>query len=312
MNDCEINERCRRRETRVNGLLIIRDTFRAVYARYGAFLRPVLKLLLAFIMLIAIEKGMGYQSMLAKPPVILASSLICVLFPWGFISAVAGAYVVGNMFSVSPVMAAAAAAFGIVVFVLYYGFKPGTGIIISLVPLMFFFKIPFIIPLVLGLSTGIYAAVPAALGVMAWQLIHYFAENEDSLRETGSVLASTQITEAAKQVIGNKYMLITILAFILCIGVVSILSNSSLDNSRVLAVSAGTGILAVLMIFGGVLVGEESALLSIIGLIISYVLAFLYVQVFFSADYSRTERLRYEDDDYYYYVKAVPKIKARD
>ena len=299
-------------ESRVNGLLIIRDTFRAVYARYGAFLRPVLKLLLAFIMLIAVEKGMGYQSMLAKPPVILASSLICVLFPWGFISAVAGAYVVGNMFSISPVMAAAAAAFGIVVFVLYYGFKPGTGIIISLVPLMFFFKIPFIIPLVLGLSAGIYAAVPAALGVVAWQLIHYFAENADSLRETGTVLASTQITEAAKQVIGNKYMLITILAFILCIGVVSILSNSSLDNCRVLAVSAGTGILAVLMIFGGVLVGEDSALLGIIGLIISYVLAFLYVQVFFSADYSRTERLRYEDDDYYYYVKAVPKIKARD
>ena len=66
------------------------------------------------------------------------------------------------------------------------------------------------------------------------------------------------------------------------------------------------------MILGGVLVGEESVLLSIIGLIISYVLAFLYVQVFFSADYSRTERIRYEDDDYYYYVKAVPKIKARD
>ena len=296
----------------MNALLIIRDTFRAVYARYGAFLRPVLKLLLAFVMLIAIEKGMGYEAMLAKPAVILAASFVCVLFPWGFISAMAGAYVAGNMFAVSPIMAAATAAFGIMVFVLYYGFKPGTGIIISLIPLMFFFRIPFIMPLVLGLTIGIYSAVPAAIGVIAWQLIHYFAENVSSLGESKDILATSQLTDACRQIMGNKYMLITILAFVLCIGIVSIISNSSIDNSRVLAVSAGTGVLAVLMIFGGVLVGEESVFLSIIGLIISYALAFLYVQVFFSADYSRTERLRYEDDDYYYYVKAVPKIKARE
>ena len=30
--------------------------------------------------------------------------------------------------------------------------------------------------------------------------------------------------------------------------------------------------------------------------------------LFFNLDYSRTERLQFEDDDYYYYVKAVPKI----
>lgn len=28
----------------------------------------------------------------------------------------------------------------------------------------------------------------------------------------------------------------------------------------------------------------------------------------FNLDYSRTERVQFEDDEYYYYVKAVPKI----
>ena len=28
----------------------------------------------------------------------------------------------------------------------------------------------------------------------------------------------------------------------------------------------------------------------------------------FSVDYSRTERVQFEDDEYYYYVKAVPKV----
>ena len=30
--------------------------------------------------------------------------------------------------------------------------------------------------------------------------------------------------------------------------------------------------------------------------------------LFFSVNYSRTERMQFEDDEYYYYVKAVPKI----
>ena len=34
----------------------------------------------------------------------------------------------------------------------------------------------------------------------------------------------------------------------------------------------------------------------------------LWIQfLFFNLDYSRTERLQFEDDEYYYYVKAVPK-----
>ena len=31
---------------------------------------------------------------------------------------------------------------------------------------------------------------------------------------------------------------------------------------------------------------------------------------FFSVDYSRSENLQYEDDEYYYYVKAVPKASV--
>ena len=39
-------------------------------------------------------------------------------------------------------------------------------------------------------------------------------------------------------------------------------------------------------------------------MIVGLILEFL----FFAVDYSRTESVQYEDDEYYYYVKAVPKI----
>ena len=37
-------------------------------------------------------------------------------------------------------------------------------------------------------------------------------------------------------------------------------------------------------------------------------LVLIYQFFVFAVDYTRTEYLQYEDDDYYYYVKAVPKL----
>ena len=52
--------------------------------------------------------------------------------------------------------------------------------------------------------------------------------------------------------------------------------------------------------------------ISIVWLLIGSVLAVLIAKVLeffvFNVDYSRTERVQFEDDEYYYYVKAVPKV----
>ena len=44
------------------------------------------------------------------------------------------------------------------------------------------------------------------------------------------------------------------------------------------------------------------------GAVVSVGVAAIYTFFAFAVDYSRTEYLQYEDDDYHYYVKAVPKI----
>ena len=46
----------------------------------------------------------------------------------------------------------------------------------------------------------------------------------------------------------------------------------------------------------------------LVGTLVSMVLAAVYNFMIFAVDYSRTEYLQFQDDDYYYYVKAVPKI----
>ena len=45
---------------------------------------------------------------------------------------------------------------------------------------------------------------------------------------------------------------------------------------------------------------------TIISILLAYILQFFVLAV----DYSRTEYTQFEDDDYYYYVKAIPKVKV--
>ena len=62
------------------------------------------------------------------------------------------------------------------------------------------------------------------------------------------------------------------------------------------------------MIAGDMVLGISGKTITIlVGSIISCVIAFVIQFLFFNLDYSRTERLQFEDDEYYYYVKAVPK-----
>jgi hypothetical protein len=48
--------------------------------------------------------------------------------------------------------------------------------------------------------------------------------------------------------------------------------------------------------------------MAFLGMIVSAGIAEVLVFFFFNMDYSRIESVQFQDDDYYYYVKAVPKV----
>ena len=50
----------------------------------------------------------------------------------------------------------------------------------------------------------------------------------------------------------------------------------------------------------------------ILGHVFAIIIGLVLHLFIFSVDYSATEMVQFEDDDYYYYVKAVPKISVAD
>ena len=176
-------------------------------------------------------------------------------------------------------------------------------------PLAFFLNIPYAVPLVAGLSCSLVSVIPACSGVLIYYILLYVKQNAGILTGGAAVDITEKYSSILGGVISNETMLFMALAFAVGILVVYMVKNLSIDYSWYIAIAAGTVVQAVIVFVGVFLFNMSFSVAPfLVGMAVSVAAAAAYTFFVFAVDYTRTEYLQYEDDDYYYYVKAVPKI----
>ena len=104
-------------------------------------------------------------------------------------------------------------------------------------------------------------------------------------------------------------MVVTIAAFAMTVIVVYLLRRLSIDYAWTIAMTAGAVVNIMVLLVGDLIFEINQPLLGVIlGTIVSFLLVLVLQFFVFYVDYSRTEKVQFEDDEYYYYVKAVPKV----
>ena len=98
------------------------------------------------------------------------------------------------------------------------------------------------------------------------------------------------------------------IAFVVVVLLVNLLRTRSFDYAWRIAVIVG-GVSYILVILAGDFCFDVtvSMIPMIISTAVTVLIGFVLEFFVFGGVYSRTDRLEYEDDEYYYYVKAVPK-----
>ena len=106
----------------------------------------------------------------------------------------------------------------------------------------------------------------------------------------------------------NKSMLVMMIAFAITILVVYLLRRLSVDHAWTIALVAGCVTNVVILLVGDLMFDTTTSVFNvIIGIIVSFGLCKVLQFFVFNVDYTRTESVQFEDDEYYYYVKAIPK-----
>src|SRR5699024_9826964 len=133
--------------------------------------------------------------------------------------------------------------------------------------------------------------------------------NAGVLTNDSTVDLVQKYTQIIQSVVFNQTMMVMAVACALGILVVYLIRRLSMDYAWGVAIAAGA-VAQLLVIFMGDFLFSVSVpvIPMIFGLAVSCLLAVIYNFFIFSVDYTRTEYVQFEDDDYYYYVKAVPKM----
>ncbi|MBQ5734590.1 MAG: hypothetical protein UH654_00635 [Lachnospiraceae bacterium] len=295
----------------MTNILEFKEKLKHFYAKYDVYIVPAIKFIIAFVALTIIKENVGYMKQLNNVVIILLISLMCSVLPANSISIFSMIFIILNMSAVSVEAAVVALILMFVMFLLYFRFSPNMGYLLVITPIMFFIKIPYLVPIIVGLLCNFTAIVPISFGVVVYYVLYFVKANSAALSSYSADNIISRVTFILDGIINNKSMLVVIAGFAITVAIVYIIRKLSIDHAWLIAVITGGIVEIIMIIIGDYMFSIEIALAElIIGTVISIILGIFFQFFVFSVDYSRTENVQFEDDDYYYYVKAVPKINV--
>ena len=291
----------------MTALLEFKQKIKGIYAQYEMYLLPLLKFVLALVYFSWINTNMGYMTALDNIFIVLILSLICCILPSGMMIFAGFALMVGHCYALGIEVAAFLLVLILFMMILFLRFSSGKNIVLVFTPLAFAFDIPVLLPIGCGLLSSAVSALPAAGGVIIYYFVRTVRIQSQALLGMDSDIVG-KLTLLSDSLMKNGEMWLTLIAFIAVVLAVNLIRTRMFDYAWRIAIVAGGVIYIVIMLAGSMSLGISISVFSLIIYTVVAVLVGIILEFFvFGGDYTRTERLEYEDDDYYYYVKAVPK-----
>lgn len=293
----------------MSNLFVWKEQMQRFYSKNSRYIDKALQFILGIVTFAVIGSNVGFMKAAAQPIVTLALGVISAFIPLILLVTIAAVLILVHLYALSAGVVIVTAAIFLIMFIFYFRFTPKRALIVLLTPIAFVFKVPYIIPIVFGLvGTPIYV-VPVLCGTVVYFLLNFVKSNSAAITSAKGLL--DQITVFAQQALKNKEMWITAAAFVITLLVVYSIRRLSVNNAWKAAIIVGAVVDGAIMVVGDIVLNVHVGYMElIIGSIVAAVIALVLEFFVFSVDYSRTEHMQFEDDEYYYYIKAVPKISV--
>lgn len=291
----------------MTALLELKQKLKAFYGEHDVFLLSFFKFLLAFLLFQGINSSMGFLGKLDNIFVVLILAIICSVLPVNAMTVIGCAMIIAHCYAVGIEVAGFAALLILLLMILFLRFTSQDNLALVLTPAAFSFHIPAAVPIGSGLLRGPVCAVPSGCGIVLYFFMKIVKEKSTVLqgKETEMVQKLQILLDA---ILKNQEMWLNIAAFVIVIMTVYLISRCSFDYSWRVADAAGAVVYIVIMVLGGMFLSinikmGEVILAAVLSAVVGLVMEFAVLGV----DYSRSENTQFEDDEYVYYVKAVPK-----
>lgn len=289
-------------------LMKIKLAIKKFVGKNEVFIVPVLKFLLTFLALSRINAGVGYMTRLSSTPITLIISLAGSFLPLNLTLVIIGLIIVAHMYALAMECAIVVLAILLVMYLLYFRFAAQDSVGGLLTPLSFVFHMPYVMPVSMGLVGTPSSMVSVASGVVVYKLLHFISENSETLASKDGENMLGQFKVIVDALLGNKDMIVLAVSFSATVLVVYLIRRLSIKYAWLIAIGAGElTLFFVTLIANGALHAGISIGSLFLGIIVSGIINVILCYFCFDLNYNKIERVQFEDDEYYYYVKAIPK-----
>ena len=297
----------------LSSLLELRHRIRVFYIRFEQPVKYVMRFLLALCCIAMINSRLGYWQIFASFVVTILVSFICAVVPLGFTALICAVLILAHLYKYSLESCAIAMILFLCVYLMYYRFSPHDALVILLTPLLFAFHIPTVMPFITGLLFLPVSLISMAFGVVIYFFLHALAAGSVTGGAFAAEEAVGKVQSILQAMIGDRTLLIYVIAFVVAGGAIYFLRRRSIDRAWPIAIGVGAFLNLLILLVGDLTFDADVGILgAIFGVVLGVIVSFVILFFTFHLDYSRVEHAQFEDEDYYYYVKAVPKIVLQE
>lgn len=293
------------------GLIAVRDSIRDFLRKYDEVITPVIRFIFALVIFSCVNSLFGYSEFLDRGVIVFLLSVISALVSTPVVVFVAGVVIAVHCFSVSIDVGVLALLLFLIMYCSYMRMFQNTGYVLALVPVLYMLKLPFAAPVLVAIFAGFSGAVPAAFGVVLYYFAQYVKEAQATLT-AGTEKDFQGYAYIVNNIVKDKNMLLAIIAFAIVILVTAFIYRLRFDYAWYVAIGVGSVFTILVFMVCGMFVGVNANAGSLVlGSLLGGVVSVIVQMCKSVVDYSRKEVVQFEDDDYYYYVKAIPKLGSQ-
>ena len=282
-------------------LLEMKERLKLIYSKSDVFIVPVVKFLLAFVTFNTLNSRLGYMALLDDMGIVLIAALACSFLPLGMIVLLGAVFSLMHMYALSLEVALVGLCMYLIMYLLFFRFSPKDSLVVVVTPLLCALKIPYVVPIAVGLLCAPSSAVSVGCGISVYYLLELVAESAPNIRTMGDEDALAKIRMLVENFLANKAMLVIIAAFAITVLIVYLIRRMSVNYAWTIAMIAGAMVNIVVLLVGDLYYEINLAVGSVLlGSLLAIVVAKVIEFFRFCVDYSRTEKVQFEDDEYYY------------
>ena len=293
----------------MNFFITFRDQIRTLFGKYELVVERVWNGLVTLFSLIVMNQQFGYAAVLKSTWIVLAVSVLCSFISMNVIALVLCLCLLIHLAYLSTQVALVTGLLLVLSYFFCRAYQAKQMYHLVGLPLFYQLHQPFVLPV----EAALMGSSCEVTGIIAGSVLSFFLRQ---VRDNGAALVDKSMTVMdviQKEVFGNQIFYVYMIAMVTMFVVIAQIRIRAIRYAWILSVVYGILAEFVIMLSGYLLLGSKDRIPTLIlsnlfALAVGIVTNYLFQDL----DYSRIEKLQFEDDDYNYYVTAIPKIQLTE